>query len=161
MAAGIPGLGLGGLFFILSALLAPLFELPRTFRGRSSWARWHGIASQLALALVMVVALELALVVLLTALGVGAPEQTASGTGPAGGAHGGAPSADSTGLELAPLPVPPVLVTLGVLASVLGAAKAADILLRNRIPARLGAPWRWLMGAASGVRRRLAELTDG
>lgn len=162
MAAGIPGLGLGGLFFILSALLAPLFELPRTLRGCSSWARWRSIASHLALALLMVAALELALVVLLTALGIGPAEQTVSGTGVAGGAHGGAPLADSNGgLELAPLPVPPVLLTAGVLAAVLGVAKAADVVLRNRIPAKLGSAWRWLMGAASGVRRRLAELTEG
>ncbi len=29
MSAGLPGLGLGGLFFVVSALVAPLFELVR------------------------------------------------------------------------------------------------------------------------------------
>ena len=45
MSAGLPGLGLGGLFFILSALLAPLLELGRPVRGRSSRAWRRSAAS--------------------------------------------------------------------------------------------------------------------
>jgi hypothetical protein len=158
----MPGLGLGGLFFLLSALLAPLFELPRTLRGNSSWARWRAIASHFALALVMVAALELALVLLITAMGWDTANPPVSGTGAAGGAHGGAsPAGSSDGLALAPLPVPPVLITAGILGLVLGIAKAADVVLRNRVPAKIGGAWRWLMGLASGLRRRLADLTDG
>jgi fatty acid desaturase len=61
MSAGIPGLGLGGIFFVLSALLAPVFELPRTLRGRSSRARWAAIAAHLALSLAMIAAVALLL----------------------------------------------------------------------------------------------------
>jgi len=42
MTAGLPGFGLGGVFFIISALLAPFVELIMTARGRSSRARWAG-----------------------------------------------------------------------------------------------------------------------
>jgi hypothetical protein len=58
VSAGIPGLGLGGLFFVLSALLAPVLELVPTLRGRSSVARWRAIGRQFALALAMVIALD-------------------------------------------------------------------------------------------------------
>lgn len=61
MSAGLPGLGLGGLFFILSALVAPFPELGRAARGRSSLAAWRGILRQLAQALTMVVAVDLVL----------------------------------------------------------------------------------------------------
>lgn len=61
MSAGLPGLGLGGLFFILSALAAPFPELWRTARGRSSRAAWRGILRQLAQALTMIVAVDLIL----------------------------------------------------------------------------------------------------
>jgi hypothetical protein len=54
MSAGLPGLGLGGLFFVLSALLAPLPELRRTVAGRSSAAAWRQVGRQFAIALAMV-----------------------------------------------------------------------------------------------------------
>ena len=134
MTAGLPGFGLGGLFFLLSALLAPIFELPDTLRGRSSRARWMRITSHLALALAMIVAVEVALVILVTALGGGAthgPQATAANVG-AGGAHAVAHTAGSGGLALAPLPVPPIAVTLALLGAILGIAKLADIARRTR-----------------------------
>lgn len=54
MSAGLPGLGLGGLFFIASALLAPFPELWRTLRGHGSAAAWRSIGRQFAQALAMV-----------------------------------------------------------------------------------------------------------
>ncbi len=54
MSAGMPGLGLGGLFFVLSALLAPVVELRRTAQGRSSAAAWRQVGRQFAIALTMV-----------------------------------------------------------------------------------------------------------
>jgi hypothetical protein len=60
MSAGIPGLGLGGLFFVICALLAPFWELAQTVRGRSSAARWAQTLRQFALAVAMVGAFELA-----------------------------------------------------------------------------------------------------
>jgi hypothetical protein len=54
MSAGMPGLGLGGLFFVLSALFAPLVELRRTAQGRSSVAAWRQVGRQFAIAATMV-----------------------------------------------------------------------------------------------------------
>ena len=54
MSAGMPGLGLGGLFFILSALFAPVVELRRTAQGQSSAAAWRQVGRQFAVAVVMV-----------------------------------------------------------------------------------------------------------
>jgi hypothetical protein len=132
MTAGLPGFGLGGLFFILSALLAPIFELPATLRGRSSRARWTRIASNLALALAMIVAVEVALLILVTALGGGATHGAQATVANGGGAHGVAHTAGSGGLALAPLPVPPIAVTVALLGAILGIAKLADIVRRTR-----------------------------
>ena len=54
MSAGMPGLGLGGLFFVLSALFAPVVELHRTAQGRSSAAAWRAVGRQFAIAATMV-----------------------------------------------------------------------------------------------------------
>jgi len=54
MSAGMPGLGLGGLFFVLSALFAPFVELRRTAQGRSSAAAWRQVGRQFAIAATMV-----------------------------------------------------------------------------------------------------------
>lgn len=116
MSAGLPGLGLGGLFFVVSAVLAPIFELPRLVRGRSSAAAWRQIGRQLVLAVAMIVAVDLALRALLLASG-----RDASGA-------------------LA-IPIGPFSVTVGLLAAVLVAAKGAELcvrLARYRAAARLG-----------------------
>ena len=55
--AGLPGTGLGGLFYILLALWMPLAELYRTARGRSSPDRWRQVLAQFAQACAIVVAL--------------------------------------------------------------------------------------------------------
>jgi hypothetical protein len=83
MAAGLPGLGLGGLFFILSALLAPFPELWRTMRGRGELLAWRAIGRQLAQALVMIAAIDLSLRLVylgLTATGLGHAPTAAIGT---------------------------------------------------------------------------------
>jgi hypothetical protein len=54
MSAGLPGLGLGGLFFVISALVAPVVELHRTAQGRSSLAAWRQVGRQFAIAVVIV-----------------------------------------------------------------------------------------------------------
>jgi hypothetical protein len=50
MNAGLPGTGIGGVFYLLSALLMPFFEVVRTLRGNSSWSRWVLLLRQLAMA---------------------------------------------------------------------------------------------------------------
>lgn len=59
MSAGLPGCGLGGLFFVLCALLGPARELVRTVQGRSSAEAWAQTMRQFAIALTMVVAFDL------------------------------------------------------------------------------------------------------
>jgi hypothetical protein len=54
MNAGLPGVGIGGLFYLLCALLMPFVELGRTFAGRSSAERWRSVAVQFVMALAMV-----------------------------------------------------------------------------------------------------------
>lgn len=50
MNAGLPGTGIGGLFYILLALVMPLRELYLTARGRSSRERWRLVLQQLLIA---------------------------------------------------------------------------------------------------------------
>jgi hypothetical protein len=122
MSAGLPGLGLGGLFFLLSGLLAPVVELVRTIRGESSAATWRGVGRQFAISVTMIVAVDLALrvVLLLTALaGV-------SDTPPDPG--------------LTTLPLAPIGLTLGLLVAVLVAAKALQLALRVRDHCRAPGP---------------------
>ena len=59
MSAGLPGLGLGGLFFVITALLGPFVELWRTARGAGSVAAWRRRLREFALALAMVAVFEL------------------------------------------------------------------------------------------------------
>ena len=47
MFAGLPGIGVGTLFYVLLALWMPLSEIPRVLRRTSSFARWRLIARQL------------------------------------------------------------------------------------------------------------------
>jgi hypothetical protein len=51
MTAGLPGTGIGCLFYLVSALCMPFIELYMTCRGRSSRQRWKLVATQLGLAL--------------------------------------------------------------------------------------------------------------
>ena len=159
MSAGLPGLGLGGLFFILSALLAPIFELPRTLRGRSSRARWRRIVAHMSLALAMIVAIEVTLEILVTALGIGTTHAVSTGAAHAAGAgagHAATNTATGGGIDLAPLPVPPVAITAALLAGILGTAKLAHLAGRWRLRTRLASVSRSLAVA----RRRLAERTE-
>lgn len=48
--AGLPGTGLGGLFYILLALGMPVVEAYRTLCGQSSPGRWRAVATQFAMA---------------------------------------------------------------------------------------------------------------
>lgn len=54
MNAGLPGVGIAGLFFIISALVMPLLEAVRTVAGHGSKQRWRAVAYNWLLAAVMV-----------------------------------------------------------------------------------------------------------
>jgi hypothetical protein len=114
VSAGLPGLGLGGLFFIFSALLAPFRQLLRTFRGRSRAGDWAMIGRQFAQATVMVAAIDLAL--RLAYLGIAAA------------GLGSTPSAVSATV----IPLTLIGITSALLVGVLATAKAADIAVRLR-----------------------------
>jgi hypothetical protein len=51
MTAGVPGTGVGGLFYMLTALWMPFRETGRALRGQSSRARWRLVTLQGAIAL--------------------------------------------------------------------------------------------------------------
>jgi hypothetical protein len=51
MTAGLPGTGIGCMFYLISALCMPFIEMYLTCRGRSSRQRWKLVAKQLGFAL--------------------------------------------------------------------------------------------------------------
>jgi hypothetical protein len=110
VSAGLPGAGLAGLFFILSAILAVPIELVRTVRGRSSRQAWQRVGRNFGLALAMLMALELAFAAV------------------------SAFAAEASGKRVLPpvLPHVPVLLTLAVLVIVLATTKALELALRWR-----------------------------
>jgi hypothetical protein len=50
MTAGLPGVGIGGIFYLVSALLMPVRSLGAVLRGRADEARWPTALRQAALA---------------------------------------------------------------------------------------------------------------
>jgi hypothetical protein len=69
MFAGLPGIGVGTLFYVLMALWMPLREIPRLLQGKSSLATWKLIAQQLFFASGIVVTVMLAEKLMLWMLG--------------------------------------------------------------------------------------------
>ena len=59
MTAGLPGVGIGGIFYLVSALLMPVSSLVAVFRGRAHEARWATALRQAALAAAILGALWL------------------------------------------------------------------------------------------------------
>ena len=109
MSAGLPGLGLGGLFFVLSALACAAGRARREPSvGRARWSAGAGSGRQLAIALTMIAAVELTLRVALWALA------GFSGSG-------------MSGRGFVAMPLEPLLITTGLLAIVLGSAKLAQL----------------------------------
>jgi hypothetical protein len=60
MFAGLPGIGVGTLFYVLAALWMPLRECPRLLTGRSSVARWRLIGVQFCFAVSIIASVALA-----------------------------------------------------------------------------------------------------
>ena len=57
MTVGVPGVGFGGIFYLIGALVMPVREVVRTARGESSVQRWVVVATQWSLAAGILVAL--------------------------------------------------------------------------------------------------------
>ena len=128
MSAGLPGLGLGGLLFIFSALLAPFRQLWRAMNGRSRPGDWPMVGRQFTQGVLMVAAIDLTLRLVyvgLSAAGLGDPPAANTGT---------------------VLPLNLIGITTALLAATLVAAKLAELALRlrradfQRVPASLPRP---------------------
>jgi hypothetical protein len=70
MFAGLPGIGVGTLFYVLMAFWMPVRELPRVIQGTSSLATWKIIVRQIFYAVSIIVTVMFAERVLLAVLGV-------------------------------------------------------------------------------------------
>lgn len=57
MTVGLPGVGIGGIFYLVSALTMPVRELARTLRRESTFARWRFVLRHWMLAIGILVAL--------------------------------------------------------------------------------------------------------
>jgi len=69
MFAGLPGIGVGTLFYILMAFWMPFRELPRVFQGTSSIDNWKLILRQMFYAVGIIVTVLFAEKVMLWVLG--------------------------------------------------------------------------------------------
>lgn len=54
MTAGLPGTGIGGFFYLLSALLMPAHEFCLMCQGKSNWSRWKIAVKQSVLAFLVI-----------------------------------------------------------------------------------------------------------
>jgi hypothetical protein len=125
MTAGLPGTGIGGLFFILSAFFMIIVELGRTIRGNSSLARWRMVGRQAAVAAAMVAAVTVT-IWLVHRLLFPAPSKAEAAGGKA-----------SSGLTHEIVPFVPLLITLAMLMLVLLTSYLAKFVFRHRVaPAR-------------------------
>jgi hypothetical protein len=70
MFAGLPGIGVGTLFYVLMAFWMPVRELPRVFQGTSSVTTWKIILRQMFYAVSIIVTVMFAERVLMAVLGV-------------------------------------------------------------------------------------------
>jgi hypothetical protein len=74
MFAGLPGIGVGTLFYVLLAFAMPFTELIRLARGQSSVARWVRIALQLFHSVCIILSIMVAERLLMFMLGQAGPE---------------------------------------------------------------------------------------
>jgi hypothetical protein len=149
MSAGLPGLGLGGLLFIFSALLAPFRQLWRALKGRSRPGDWPMVGRQFAQAVLMVAAIDLTLRLAYVGL-------SAAGLGDLPAANAGTV-----------LPLTLIGITTALLAATLVAAKLAELALRlrkanlrRRVPARLPRPAPLRALALTGAASELSPLME-
>jgi len=120
MTAGLPGTGIGGLFFILSAFFMIVVELQRTIRGKSSLARWRMVGRHAGVAAAMVAAVTATIWLVHRLLF------------PAATDAGATASKASSGLTHAIVPFLPVLITLAVLMLVLLTSYLAKFVFSHR-----------------------------
>jgi hypothetical protein len=146
MAAGLPGTGIGGLFFILSAFFMIVVELQRTVRGKSSLARWRIVGRHAGVAAAMVASVT-ATIWLVHGLLFAASDK--SGTA-------GTKTSSSLAHEI--VPFSPVLITMAVLMMVLLTSYLAKFVFSRRTtPVSPSAPRRMQMHSNQPSARTAAE----
>jgi hypothetical protein len=74
MFAGLPGIGVGTLFYVLTALWMPIHECGRLLKGESSLERWRLIGVQYCFAITIIASVALADRVIMLILASEAPE---------------------------------------------------------------------------------------
>lgn len=73
MFAGLPGIGVGTLFYIITALWMPVREFGLLVRGRSSLARWRVVGTQVVYACSVILSIMIADRILMWVMGGMAP----------------------------------------------------------------------------------------
>jgi hypothetical protein len=102
MFAGLPGTGIGGIFYLLLTLWMPIHELYLTFTGRSSLARWRFIGVRWCLFAAVLGVMWLQVTLLRGIMPQGAPAASVAAAKDLGSAVGVTVKADtSSGLMLA------------------------------------------------------------
>lgn len=124
MTAGIPGVGIGGLFYLLSALLMPVDEAARAVRRSATPSRWSIVLRQSLLALWIVVSIAVAGVIIGWLVGFLEPALVSR----IGGHQG--PDSDP-GVPIV-LKAATVYFTFGTLAGVLVGVQLLRLLVRRR-----------------------------
>ena len=113
MFAGLPGIGVGTLFYVLMALWMPLWEIPRVIRRTSSLAQWRLIAQQLLYAFGIIATVMFAERLLLWILG----QSKVAPFSPAGILHNELGARASESILAAPIAAS-ILLLAGVLVAV-------------------------------------------
>jgi hypothetical protein len=156
MTVGVPGVGFGGIFYMIGALVMPVREVVRTARGESNVQRWVVVATQWSLAAGILVALWATGWILGHVLTPAVLARTAAGAGRLAAPHN-------------VLRVSALVVSVGMLAILIGGVRIAQFVVRRRggIPVQQLTP----MPAAKGplpdsllhpdAREYLETGTDG
>ena len=128
MFAGLPGVGVGTLFYILIAFWMPFRELPRVFQGTSSIENWKLILRQMFYAVGIIVTVMFAEKVMLWVLG----DKQIKPLSPATWMHGEL-GAHASGTILAA----PIMASILLLAGVLFTVELLRVVMPARKPAAI------------------------
>jgi hypothetical protein len=125
MFAGLPGIGVGTLFYVLMALWMPIVEIRRLINGTSSVSQWRLIARQLLYACGIVATVMFAERMLMWILG----QSKVAPFSPAAFLHGelGARAGDS-------ILAAPIAASILLLALVLLSVEVLRLIVKPRIP---------------------------
>lgn len=113
MFAGLPGIGVGTLFYILMSLWMPFRELPRVINGTSTWSNWKLILRQIFYSTGIVITVMFAERVMLYVMGATQVKPFS----PASWLHGELGQRASGSILAAPI-MASVIVLVGVISSV-------------------------------------------